>query len=98
MPRLRNYGTRQSVRSQQRATQALDLWLHRRLTYRQIGAELGCSASQAGRLIRGALQRAARERAALAHVGLDQTLATIGLVQAEAYDAVVRPCPKCHGH
>lgn len=67
-------------------------------SYSVIAAELGCSRSRAGQLVRGALQRAARERDDLAHLGLEQTLHAVQLVVTEAYEVITRECPRCHGH
>jgi hypothetical protein len=93
----RRYG-RQRAAQVDRSNQALELWLYGGATHSEVARAMGISVSRAGQLIRAALQRQMRMHDALAHTVLQQELQRTQVVLSEAYDIVLRDCPRCHGH
>lgn len=97
MPRQRNYGRTTHVATL-RHQRWLEMWLYQKMSYAQIAAAEGASKDRVAKVVRAALQRAARQNEELAHLGGIQALYEINVVAREAYDALTRMCPKCHGH
>lgn len=99
MPRARNYGiVRQQAAAMPRTTRIIEMWALQKMTYQQIADVEGITKGRVGQIVRAGLARWRREQDELVHLGAVRELHEIDVVAREAYTALTRACPRCHGH